>query len=363
MFLDNLKIRCRLTVLKIFLLLICLTSVGWAQNLSKNQPPSEISNNYLKDLKSINSKWRRHTPIMYVFVEDGSSVADWNPQYNQLLFQAFHEWSDTLEGRFIFQQIQDKSQADLCVKWSYQDKESAMDELASGAKIGSGGVTLGLHDAYEKPFAKEEVYATCLHEIGHALGITGHSSNPEDIMYFVACEQKHLSSRDIETLKIILGISKKSINQEDFQVIQEANRQDERAFGNELYRAREYQGAFSHYKTAYDMYPYDDSVNFFLGYCARKLDNLDFATKILMNVANHPNKYQHAAQRQLGYLYTKTGFANEQVHRYRQAALNYRFALSNLSSGLLEKDLDDSERQAIIKNISYAQNRLNKLKD
>ena len=43
-----------------------------------------------------------------------------------------------------------------------------------------------------------------LHEIGHALGINGHSSDSKDIMFMsVDKNQTTLSRRDVETLKAL----------------------------------------------------------------------------------------------------------------------------------------------------------------
>ena len=41
-----------------------------------------------------------------------------------------------------------------------------------------------------------------LHEIGHSLGLTGHSTNPQDVMY-KASRVATLSSRDLETVRAL----------------------------------------------------------------------------------------------------------------------------------------------------------------
>ena len=54
-------------------------------------------------------------------------------------------------------------------------------------------------------YSKEDIRETALHEIGHALGLAGHSLNPNDVMYFASAsiERKisELSSRDKNTIR------------------------------------------------------------------------------------------------------------------------------------------------------------------
>jgi predicted Zn-dependent protease len=47
-----------------------------------------------------------------------------------------------------------------------------------------------------------DIHRTLRHEMGHALGIAGHSPNPEDIMYALApSTSQKLTDRDRETLR------------------------------------------------------------------------------------------------------------------------------------------------------------------
>ena len=64
-----------------------------------------------------------------------------------------------------------------------------------------------------KPFSEKEIYDTALHEIGHALGIMGHSYNKGDIMYMETNNNNSfnpfesdfqlLSSNDLNTLNLL----------------------------------------------------------------------------------------------------------------------------------------------------------------
>lgn len=60
-------------------------------------------------------------------------------------------------------------------------------------------------------FTRQETYNTALHEIAHALGIFGHSNNPQDVLYLTAIktqenEYKEVSQSDINTMKLLYEI-------------------------------------------------------------------------------------------------------------------------------------------------------------
>ena len=55
----------------------------------------------------------------------------------------------------------------------------------------------------ELPLTDNRMRTVCLHEVGHVLGMGGHTTNPEDIMFYtssLADVPKHLSARDRATL-------------------------------------------------------------------------------------------------------------------------------------------------------------------
>ena len=77
-----------------------------------------------------------------------------------------------------------------------------------GYVLESCNIKLRTIDENNIPVSQEEIFPTALHEIGHSLGIWGHSSIESDIMYDSESANakksaKTLSNRDINTLRLL----------------------------------------------------------------------------------------------------------------------------------------------------------------
>ena len=75
-------------------------------------------------------------------------------------------------------------------------------------------IVLYARDPFGNYFSDKELYNTILHEIGHALGIMGHSYSSEDLMYMTSengnsfyapyrSSFQYLSSKDVNTVKLL----------------------------------------------------------------------------------------------------------------------------------------------------------------
>lgn len=126
--------------------------------------------------------------------------------YNQMVYEAFETWNQLSGGLVRFQFVANLDGSQIDVSWRRVDRSSLghcqyminPQGLLYSAEI-KIGITDGLvHAQYN---SMDEVRHTILHEVGHALGLIGHSDSPEDIMYVPhQYGVVNISQRDIDTL-------------------------------------------------------------------------------------------------------------------------------------------------------------------
>ena len=97
----------------------------------------------------------------------------------------FDEWGAASHGKICFLRVSDPSKADITVQFVPGRYLSATTRAVGETTVySSDGVlrkaSMRLAEGVMLP---EELQATAAHEFGHALGIAGHSSDPDDVMY------------------------------------------------------------------------------------------------------------------------------------------------------------------------------------
>lgn len=182
-----------------------------------NFAPLNISNeaNYASDLVSDGYySWNaRKFPLKVHFAKD-ENVPGFRMANVDLLKRCFDDWSQASEGRISWVETANPSEADINVVWSDKAVEASRGTEAGNTRnyarynpetnwgeIDHSRMRL-LTRLPEREFTPVETRKAYLHEVGHALGIAGHSSDPDDIMYFsVSNHQRvNLSNKDIGTL-------------------------------------------------------------------------------------------------------------------------------------------------------------------
>lgn len=139
------------------------------------------SDNYLNELNSVRPFFK--TPVK-VWVQ--KSV------YSGSVYNAFHEWQRASGGCLKFVDAKDESSAQIRVYFvnalpadngqhlaGLTESYMIKNKYTGYAKIS----IVTYHPISHKPYSQNRVFATAVHEIGHAVGLQGHSSDRNDIMF------------------------------------------------------------------------------------------------------------------------------------------------------------------------------------
>jgi predicted Zn-dependent protease len=129
--------------------------------------------------------------------------------YNKMIYDAFDTWNQVSGDKVRFQFVSNIDGSQIDVSWRRVDRKSLghCEYLVNPqSQLYSAEIKIGISDGviHAQYNDLEEVKHTVLHEIGHALGLVGHSDGGEDIMYVPhQFGVTSLSERDVETLKTL----------------------------------------------------------------------------------------------------------------------------------------------------------------
>ena len=150
-----------------------------------------------------------HTPIS-VYIAEPSLPEGLQQDYIADVEYALDQWMRCSEGHLQFAQV-DSEDADIRIYWSEGPLSSEADPLgeASLVRFDSGGFHVEISILLQKrplisTLAHKELRAVILHELGHAMGLWGHSRNRDDIMYLKSTAL-HPTRRDKNTLLKLLA--------------------------------------------------------------------------------------------------------------------------------------------------------------
>lgn len=144
------------------------------------------------------------------------SVYIQNNVYAPQVLQAFQTWQNSLGGVVRFTLSQNPNTANIKVTFA---NNLPQNNVGLTSNSSSGGAIQSSHIQLVNPpnpnLNNNFMYSVALHEIGHALGINGHSSSKGDVMYpsvTSRTEKQKLSSRDILTVKWLYKVDKNTLN-------------------------------------------------------------------------------------------------------------------------------------------------------
>ena len=158
---------------------------------SRQSLPPGNPNNYLAEVTWDGVHcWAKDKMPLKVFLADGKSLAGFRPEFDQVMRNSFGEWAAASNGKVAFTFVPSKQNSDIACTWS-NDRSKFVQSGEAGQSIQTTCADGVLHAdiviACKTPdgqsITTEGMHGTCLHEIGHAIGLHGHSRQADDIMF------------------------------------------------------------------------------------------------------------------------------------------------------------------------------------
>ena len=157
-------------------------------------------------------KWPDSRLPVKVHVASGSRVPGYRTEYQGIMNDSFKSWSQASQDKIKFDFVNKPEGADIECIWT--NDYSQVSSPAEGGEAQVSWTSKGIEHVKvviltadptpDSPLTQNQVQAVCLHEIGHALGLIGHSPKPNDVMFCSmpsADTKVALSPRDVGTIR------------------------------------------------------------------------------------------------------------------------------------------------------------------
>ncbi len=129
-----------------------------------------------------------------------------------MMKRAFREWSSLTNNKVLFYYVDSPDNAQVEVKFvrtvEGPDGAAGLTKVLysqSRNEMLHAVILIPTHTVAGREMSRDEVYTSMLHEIGHAIGIVRHSTNPKNIMYPQIDEEREISKYDLAELHRIYG--------------------------------------------------------------------------------------------------------------------------------------------------------------
>ena len=151
-------------------------------------------------------RWPMHRLPLAVYIsrgtdEAGKAVKGFREEFNYILYSSLEDWIKATHYKLSFRLVTEASQSDLACTWT---DDPAFVHLGNNVEQGVARVLAETHPGADgtkairsvqvrvlvtkhetgEPLTADDMKKTCLHEIGHALGIVEHSPSNKDVMFY-----------------------------------------------------------------------------------------------------------------------------------------------------------------------------------
>jgi tetratricopeptide (TPR) repeat protein len=313
------------TALFIIGALLVTPLLGWAQKATPTDaPPAKIDTNdtYIKEALlngKLVQRWNDSTKVIEVALISGKSIPDWTPKAATIVRDAFEEWQSALNGKIKFNFSNNPAKTDVVVKWASNSNGQQIGHQNlrwNGDIVTDASLTISLRNSRGQLFTDEQLRAVALHEIGHMLGIRGHSANPKDIMYKqMQAGQSRLSPRDIATIQTLYKRKADVTNPPGIHLLQYREFEHHMSLGYAATKRQNYEEAYQDFSKAQQAFPKDPKIDYLVGITAFNIKKYDDAIKHLKQFSAKPSDEQANAMYYLATALRITGAKDIQAQK------------------------------------------------
>lgn len=161
------------------------------------------------------TRWSLLTMPLKVYIETSpAGIRNFQPSFINQVRRGLDAWVNALDHQLSYSLQTIPDNADIKITWvNTIDTRGHSGDGGTSYTAGlttpnirdgqllSMGVSLATFNIVGEPQNDGVIYAVAVHEMGHALGLLGHSEHPEDIMYAHNQSVLQPSPRDIRTIR------------------------------------------------------------------------------------------------------------------------------------------------------------------
>jgi tetratricopeptide (TPR) repeat protein len=188
---------------------------------------SDQGADYLADaVQSGTIRFAKERMPLRIYIAPGSSVPGFKPEYDEIVRQAFVDWQESAPNFLSFKYVPSATDADITVTWTNDPTKMVSSAEGGHAEVvpaANGILKSDITILTSKPGSGGEAGSNymrhvVLHEVGHALGIFGHSPKAGDVMYGIVMPTNsvsNLSDRDKQTMLALYSASGSAVHPVD----------------------------------------------------------------------------------------------------------------------------------------------------